>query len=427
MSRHRVGVTGLAWALTLAGCTAAPSGLVVSGTVEDWLEAVVVPAVSVPAVNLDAGFTTLTGATNPVTGRTGPNLSTVGSSYGFGTFVRLTEVTVAVGDTVTAGQSLGRIDTSALVAQVAAAKADAAVAASQVGLLGDAIDTTYDKQAGIQDAKAKVLDAIDKIHDGRSKLVTARSSAKRIRADLMKKLHSMQDLLAHYPTTPVVPPGLPPKEALPGIIAKLKAGIRKLDAGVRKINGVLRTLATGLGKATSGLRKLNDATARITDARGTLRDLQHLAALQAEALKVPVDLARAQVALTALTSPVDGVVVAVRPAASVLAPGATAVSIRETRPSQVTAWLPPDELARVCTGDSATILGDWMAQGVDATLTRIGTRSQYPPTSVATEEVHLTRAVEVEFTATEQLPAGVPVELTINSCRPVAGNPDTDR
>ena len=93
----------------------------------------------------------------------------------------------------------------------------------------------------------------------------------------------------------------------------------------------------------------------------------------------------------------------------------------------MTAWLAPAELARVCTGDSATILGDWMTQGVRATLTRIGTRSDYPPTSVATDEIHLTRAVEVEFTATQQLPAGVPVELTINSCHPAAGNTDTDR
>ena len=65
--------------------------------------------------------------------------------------------------------------------------------------------------------------------------------------------------------------------------------------------------------------------------------------------------------------------------------------------------------------------------GVPATLTRIGARSDYPPTWVATEQVHLTRAVEVEFTATEQLPAGVPVELHINSCHPAASNSDTDR
>ncbi|MGV8908497.1 MAG: HlyD family efflux transporter periplasmic adaptor subunit [Propionicimonas sp.] len=425
MKRH--GIAGLALALTLGGCSAAPSGLVVSGTVRDRLETVVVPAVSVPMVNLDAGFTTLTGATNPVTGRTGPNLSSVGSTYGFGTFVRLAEITVAVGDTVTAGQSLGRIDTSVLVAQVAAAKADAAVAAAQVGLLGDAIDTTYDKQADIKDAKAKVLDAISKIHDGQGKLGKARSSAKKIRADLVKQLHAMENLLAHYPAATPPPPGLPPKEALPGVIAKLKAGIAKLDAGVRKINSVLHTLATGLKKATSGLRKLDDAIAKITEARGSLRDLQELAALQADALTVPISLARAQVTLAELTSPVDGTVVSVATAGSVLAPGARAVSIRETRASTVTAWLAPEELTRVCSGDPATILGDWMTNGVDATLTRIGTRSDYPPTSVATEEIHLTRAVEVEFTATEQLPAGVPVELTINSCHPAAGKTDTDR
>lgn len=427
MNRRSLGITGLALAFTLAGCSAAPSGLVVSGTVEDRLETVVVPSVSVPAVNLDAGFTTLTGATNPVTGRTGPNLSTVGSSYGFGTFVRLAKVTVAVGDTVAAGQSLGRIDTSVLVAQVAAAKADAAVAAAQVDLLGDAIDTTYDKQADIKDAKAKVLDAINKIHAGLGKLLKARSSAKKIRADLVKKLHDAEHLLANYP--PVVPPGLPPKEALPGLIAGLKTGVRKLDAGVRKINGILHTLAKGLKKATSGLRKLNDATAKIADARGSLRDLQELAALQAEALKVPVDLARAQVTLAGLTSPVDGVVVAVLPAGSVLAPGATAVSIREARPSKVTAWLAPAELAQVCAGDPARISGDWMATGagVEAKLTRIGARADYPPTAVATDEVHLTRAVQVEFTATEQLPAGVPVEVNINGCHPAAGKSDTDR
>jgi multidrug resistance efflux pump len=413
-------------AIALAGCTATPSALVVSGTVENRLETVAVPAVSVPAVNLDAGFTTLTGTRNPVTGRTGTNLSTVGTTYGFGTFVRLTDVKVAVGDTVTAGQPVGRIDDAALTAQVEAAKADAAVAAAQVGLLADAIDTTYDKQADVQDAKAKVLDAINKIHDGKRKLLAARTSARKIRPDLVKKLHAMEDLLGNYP--PVALPGVPPKAALPGIIAGLRAGIRKLDAGVRKINGLLHTLATGLKKANSGLRTLNDATAKITDARGSLRDLKELAALLADALKVPVDLARVQVTLAEVSSPVDGVVVAVASAGSVLAPGATAVSIRETRPSTVTAWLAPDELARVCEGDAAAIVGDWMTgDGVPATLTHIGTRSDYPPTSVATEEVHLTRAVEVEFTATEQLPAGVPVELHINSCHPAAGTSDTDR
>jgi hypothetical protein len=399
---------------------------VVSGTVEDRLETVAVPAVSVPAVNLDSGFTTLTGATNPVTGRTSANLSTVGTTYGFGTFVRLAEVTVAVGDTVAVGQAVGRVDTGVLVAQIAAAKADQAVAAAQVDLLGDAIDTTYDKQADINDAKAEVRDAIDKIHDGKRKLLKARATIRKNLPLAKQGLAAIEQAIEQAMAQ--LPPGVPVPAELAQKKAELTAAIKAMNAGLKKINSTLRTLAKGLKKATSGLRKLEDATAKITEARGSLRDLKKLAGLQATALRVPVSLARLQVTLAELTSPVSGVVVSVAAAGSVLAPGATAVTIRETRPSAVTAWLAPEELARLCEGDAASIVGDWMTgDGVPATLTRIGTRSDYPPTSVATQEVHLTRAVEVEFTATEQLPAGVPVELHINSCHPAAGNSDTDR
>ena len=420
--RSLAAVAAVTVAVVLAGCTATPSALVVSGTVEDRVESVAVPAVSVPAVNLDAGFTTLTGTRNPVTGRTSASLSTVGTTYGVGTVVRLAQVEVAVGDVVTTGQNLGRIDTSSLLAQLAAAQADAAVAAAQVDLLGDAIATTYDKQADIDDAKAKVRDAINKIHDGRSKLLKARVT---IRKNLPLARHG---LAAVEQAIAQLPPGVPVPEELLQQRKKLIAAITAMTSGLRKIDRTLHTLAAGLKKATSGLRKLEDATAKITDARGSLRDLKELAALQAKALTVPAELARVQVTFAELTAPVDGVVVSVATAGSVLAPGATAVTIRESRPSTVTAWLAPSELARVCAGDAASVVGDWMTgDGVPATMTRVGTSSDYPPTSVATNEVHLTRAVEVEFTATEELPPGVPVELHINSCHSAAGISDTDR
>ena len=418
-----LGVTGLALALTLAGCTPAPSGLVVSGTVEDRLETVVVPAANVPAVNLDAGFTSLSGSTSPVTGRTSPRLSTAASTYGLGTFVRLADVTVASGDTVTVGQSLGRIDTSALAAQGGAAKADAAVAAAQVGLLADAIDTTYDKQADVEDAKAKVSDAIDRIHSGRAKLLKARATLRKNLPRARQGLAQVEAAIAG------IPPTFPVPEALRAKQKQLTAAVRAMEKGLEKINATLPTLANGLRKASAGLRRLNDALATIADARGSLRDLKELAELQAKALKVPIDVVRAQLALSVFSSPVDGVVVEAASPGAILAPGATAVSIRESRPSTITAWLSPGQLAQVCQGDPATITGDWMpaGTGVQARLTVIGTRADYPPTSVATEEIHLTRAVEVHLTPTDQLPAGMPVELTISSCRPAAGTTDSDR
>ena len=54
---------------------------------------------------------------------------------------------------------------------------------------------------------------------------------------------------------------------------------------------------------------------------------------------------------------------------------------------------------------------------VPATLTRIGQRWDYPPSSHATDEVHLSRALPAEFTASSgDLPAGVPVEVAIDGC-----------
>ncbi len=416
--------TAGALAVAVAGCTEAPSALVVSGTVVDRLQAVVVPDLGVPAVNLDAGFNSLTGRTDPVTGRTSPNLSTVGATYGFGSFVRLAELKVAVGDTVRVGQQLVTVDTSTHEAQLAAAKADAAVATAQVGLLADAIDTTYDKQADVEDAKAEVSEAIDKLRDGRAKLRKAKATIKK-HLPLARKGWPR----SRRPSTRPPVPGVPVPAELLAKQRELTAAIKGMEAGLKKINANLPTLAKGLNKAKAGLRKLNDALADLADARGSLRDLKELAALQAEAMKVPIDVVRAQLALAELSSPADGVVVStVSPGAS-LAPGATAVSIRESGASRVTAWLAPSQLAKVCQGDPATLTGDWMpaGAGLEARLTRIGTRADYPPTSVATEEIHLTRAVEVEFTATEQLPAGMPVELNIQGCHPAAGTTDTDR
>jgi hypothetical protein len=117
------------------------------------------------------------------------------------------------------------------------------------------------------------------------------------------------------------------------------------------------------------------------------------------------------------------VVVSVAGLGDHLAAGASVVGIRPDGPSQVTAWLSPAQAAQVCRGDAARIRGDWMpaGAGVAASLTRLADSYQYPPTDVTTDEIHLTRALEVEFTATtEQLPAGVPVDITITGCNPAA-------
>ncbi|MCB0910505.1 MAG: HlyD family efflux transporter periplasmic adaptor subunit [Propionibacteriaceae bacterium] len=404
----------------LAGCASAPSDITVSGTVDDTLTTVTVPNLAVPTVNLDAGFTDTTGTYNPTSGRTASQSSSVGATYSVGTTARLAEVNVREGDTVKAGDVVATIDRAPLQAQLAAAKADAAVAAAQPDLLGDKIDDTWDKQADIAETRADVVDAIHKLTKTKAKLLKAR---KTIRKNLPKARAGLKAINAAIAQ---IPPGVPVPDELLAQKKKLQKAIRKMTAGLRQINKALPQLNAGLKKARKGLTKLDDARAKITDARGTLEGLQDVAGIQADALRVPIDIAKIQLAMTELVAPVDGVVVSAAAPGDALAPGATVVSIRETTPSTVTAWLSPAQLAQVCTGDAATIATDWSTATVPATLTRIGTSSQYPPTSVATDEVHLTRAVEAQFTATGQLPAGVPVEVTISGCRPAANSDETN-
>jgi multidrug resistance efflux pump len=439
--------------LGLAGCSPAASGIVVSGTVDTGVDTVTAPTLGVTAVNLDAGFADQSGQTSPVTGRTANRTSTAAGKAGIGSTVRIAGVRVAEGDTVHAGQLLVTLDSSMQSAAVSAARADADVAAAGVGVLAAVIDDLGDKKADLEDARATARDGLRTLLSNRSKLLKARSQLSAARPGLAARLSSLvakraqvraqhdqvaaqlAALEAQLPEHPELQPQVDQLRAvlaqLDDVLAKLGAGIRaltagiaRIDAGLARIRAALPKIAKGLAKVRAGLRRINDGLDKVADLRGNLSDQKEVLALQARALKVPIEAARVQLSLTRLTSPVDGVVVSVAAVGEQLAPGATVAGIRESGPSTVTAWLSPSQLGRICPGDAARVRGDWMdGDGVPATLTRISTSADYPPTSVATDEVHLTRAVEVQFTATEQLPAGVPVEVSIQPCHAAGTNP----
>ena len=330
---------------------------------------------------------------------------------------RIDKVLVAEGDTVRAGQELARIDDAVLLAQVEVAKAESRVARAQVGVLTAAIGKTDDEAADVADARAEVEDAIGTLTSTRARLIRTQAQLRTTRAQLVTKLEAAQRLLGGYP--PVRPPGVPSKDELTAAIAQLTAGIATIDSGLAQLRRALPKLAVGLKQADDGLATLAEADARIADARRQLVDARELARIGAEASAIPVSLAQLQVRLATVTSPVDGTVLSVAAVGDQLAAGATLARIRTDEPSTVTVWLAPDQLARVCPGDAATITGDWMAAGTSlaGTLTRLGTELAYPPSNTTTDDVHLTRAVEARLTAAGVLPAGVPVELSISGCR----------
>ncbi len=190
-----------------------------------------------------------------------------------------------------------------------------------------------------------------------------------------------------------------------------------------------RKLTAGLKQARAGLVKLNQAFATLADARAQLRGLRDLARIAAQTADIPVSVAKAQLDQATITSPVTGVITWTAGVGDRVITGAPVVTIRETGPAKVTAWLSPSQLSQVCVGDAATITGDWMAPGasVAASVHWISPAADFPPSSTTTDETHLTRAVRVELLATGELPAGVPVEISIPGCHPTAGQSEQDR
>ncbi len=407
-------------AISLAGCTPAATPVTAVGTVTDPSRTIVVPSLTLPTVNLDAGFT-------PAAGTSGQTPSLVAVTYQAGASQRIAHLTVHEGSQVVIGQQLATLDTTALKTQVKVAAADRDVATAQVGVLTKAIDNTYTAERTLKANRAKVTDAISTLTGTLADLQQAKPQLVKTRADLAAKLSQAEYLLAHYP--PVPPPGTPSKAELQASIAQLTATIASLDAKLAQVNAALPKLTAGLAKARAGLAKLNKAFATLYDARSQLRGLRDLAEIAAQTADIPVSVAQAQLDQATITSPVAGVVTWTAGAGDRVITGAPVVTIRETGPAKVTAWLSPSQLSQVCAGDAATITGDWMAPGasVAASVHWISPTADFPPSSTATDETHLTRAVRVELLATGELPAGVPVEISIPGCHPTAGQSEQDR
>ena len=418
----------LALSLLLSGC-AGGTQLRLQATVADDLAVIAMPALVTPALNLDAGFAT----TTP------PTRSTTPAGLGLGSFVAVAEVMVREGDRVSAGQEIVRLDDRMLRAALTAAAADAEVAAAQVGVLKSAVAQADDAAREIADKRGEVKDAIAELKDKRAevkkaisqltstrdKLAKQRTTVRKQRDQLVAQRKELQRILES------LPPEAPNRPEIEAGIAKLTEGIGKLngalkqmDAGLKKLNKGLKQARTGLGKldegikkANKGLTKLADAASDLSDARAQLVRLQRLADVAVGTAAVGVDLAQQQLDQAVVVSPQAGIVISVVAAGDQLAPGATLVTVRRDAPRRLVTWLSPAQAATACLGDAAAVQTDW-GQDATAELTRIATTADFPPTGFATDETHLTRAFAVELSTSAELPAGAPVTVLLQPCRP---------
>jgi multidrug efflux pump subunit AcrA (membrane-fusion protein) len=331
---------------------------------------------------------------------------------GLGRAQRIESVTVEVGDTVTAGQEVARLDDAMLAADIGAAKAAARAARAQVDVLDARLGDVTDARATIAETRVTVSAASAKLTTTRAELTGSLATARAQRAKLQALLDALTGAPgAGRPPTGTAPPGPTPDPAT------LRAAIARLDAGIATMTAGLAKIDAGLAKARAGLAKLSTASAKTADARSALRRVRAIAREGVHVRDAAVALAAARRDLAVLSSPCAGTVVSAAGAGEALAPGAPVVTIRPTGAVSVEVWLAPEKARRLALGDTASVRTDGGGAALHATVTRIGVRAVYPPSWVATTDVHMTRAIPVRVTLDDSsavLHPGVPADVTFD-------------
>lgn len=467
--RSWVGVAAAVAATTvvLTGC-AAPAGIPATGSVDATTYAVTVPILVEPQVNLGAGFSPPTDAQGSALSAPRPRPVVA---------VRIVDA-VPLGTRVKRGDVVARIDSSPADAAVAVADADEALAKRRVELLAARSDEIADKKSDLKSKRNDIDEAIAKIGDLKPELIdnradlkdkqnliaaqTSELKAKRAElttkesqlrsqrdqltgqiAELTQARQALEQALQQTPDDPAlkeqlqkVTAGL---EAANGNLAQLTAGLKEVNAGLAQIDAGLaqmkqltaqlvqglkkleqgtEKLDANLAKAREGRTKIDDGLSKLDDAATEIQRAKELAKTQTSSFAVAVDAAHKQQNLTVLVAPIDGVVVATLNTGDVVRPGAQVVAIRPETPASVTTWLPLQESMTICDGSAVSVATDWGSQ-YPAHVAWIAPEAQYPPTSQATDAIHLTRAVAVTVTvdADDGPPPGAPVDLIFQPCK----------
>ena len=339
----------------------------------------------------------------------------------------LSVVNVKVGDHVTTGTVLVRMDTKLLDIGVQAAKIQAASAKTTVRVINNGINT--------------ILDNIDKISTGKAALATGKEQLVKAKATLLKAQAGLaqakaarikyEKMLAQAEAAAAkFPPGQVPP-ALMGEIAGLKIALTKIPtlqtiaAGSKKINAGLAQVAAGEAKLATGAAQLATAAQQLA----TASDALHTAKTQAYKARAVtgiiagganagIYLAEAKRDATIIVSPVSGYVTQAPTKGSVAVVGSPLVVITPDAPALVDTYLSPQQLASVHEGSAADITFDSSGgRVVHGTLQTIGSIAQYPPTNFPTDLVHLTRTIKVTFRLDSGTPppAGTPVDIAIHT------------
>lgn len=387
-ARPAIALIVAAAAVLAAGCTAAPgtgpARIAVSGTVRDDMLTVKAPLLQRPVPDVSVGLPGARAARPTAVRATASSQPTLSAT--------LVSLETTEGADVRTGQVVARLDDRALALGVEIARAAAAKSHADVRVLDSKLADLASTSDTLASTRSQVLSAIAKGRSGRTTLVA--------------NIAALEKLISHMPPGPSAPPTLPPGPRPPDprlLLAQLKAMLAQLDAG--------------LAKAGSGLAKLDAGRSKLADARATIRSARVVLSEVAKAADAGVPVAEAKRAQAVVLAPADGVVVMTAEPGTTLMADAPVLKMRRAGPALVDSYLTPEVAARVRVGVLAQASIDSLAgQVFPGRVTDLRPVYEYPPTSLPSTEIHMTRAFRVTVTLDDpaiQLPPGTPADLTI--------------
>jgi multidrug resistance efflux pump len=422
----------LVGALVMRALSGPPANrLLVAGDVRAVTRTVSAPAISYPnadysvSVPSNASAGSKVAKIERVTPRQTGGRPSTGQPVVSGKLVR---VNVRVGDHVDAGQVIAQLDTTLLDLGVKQAKINATKARISVRVLKNNLDTIADNQD-------KVEDGFDQLATGRSQLATGRSALIKARSQLQSAKEQLLELRRHrsqYKATLAglkkqaahLPPGHVPAKLksaiakLTMLLASITPGLAKVNAGLAQVNAGFDKLAAAQAKLASASAKLNDAGDALADAKKQVKRARDSLSIIADAQDLLIALAEAKRTQATIVAPVAGVVTQAAVPGTVVMVGTPIARIRPAEDALVDTYLTGAQLNSLPAGTIADITYD-SASGasVTATMSAVGDRALFPPTSFPTDIVHMTRTVKVTFRlpAEDSPPPGTPVDIAIHT------------
>ena len=448
--------------------------VLVAGDVRAVVRTIPAPSISYPSLaftvkvvsNASMGAKTISLVENVTTGRqfsltTSPSVPGQPSTQTAGgqpvVAGTLTSVNVRVGDHVTTGTVLARLDDRMLDLGVRGAQLQALATKAAVKVLNNGIDTILDNidkvatgraalatgRAALATGKAQLAAGAVQLAKAKATLIAAKAgllaaqkkllAAKHNRPMLQAQLANLQAQLASPSTPPSEIPGIKAKIAqLEGLLASIDPGLAKIAANLAQVKAGLVKIATGEAQLAVGQAALATGAAKLVTAQAQLNtaaDALHTAKTQtirardyvrtiAGGANVGVVMAEAKRDQTTIVSPVSGVVTQAPMNGAAVVVGAPLVRIRPDADALVDAYVAGEQLGSVHLGSIADITYD-SAPGkvLHGTVVASGASALYPPTSYPTDIVHMTKTVKVTFQldSGDAPPAGTPVDIAIHT------------